>query len=120
MRDNTDKFINLKEGNASGAPTQAGTEFVPPNMDMIADYVDWRAQHPSDDLMTQLDLGVAPPAPLNELTNPSGLARPQVPEPAHRTVRHHDAPICMQCGVQMVPAGSCHACPSCGNTSGCS
>jgi len=31
-----------------------------------------------------------------------------------------DAPICMQCGVHMHRAGSCHACPSCGNTSGCS
>jgi ribonucleoside-diphosphate reductase alpha chain len=31
-----------------------------------------------------------------------------------------DAPMCMQCGVNMVRAGSCHACPSCGNTSGCS
>ena len=27
---------------------------------------------------------------------------------------------CMQCGVQMQRAGSCHACPSCGTTSGCS
>ena len=35
-------------------------------------------------------------------------------------VRHSDAPMCMQCGVQMVRAGSCHACPSCGSTSGCS
>ncbi|WP_208029604.1 vitamin B12-dependent ribonucleotide reductase [Rhabdothermincola sediminis] len=35
-------------------------------------------------------------------------------------VRHSDAPMCMQCGVQMVRAGSCHACPSCGTTSGCS
>jgi len=31
-----------------------------------------------------------------------------------------DAPICMQCGVQMQRAGSCFACPSCGSTSGCS
>ncbi|HUF33683.1 MAG TPA: vitamin B12-dependent ribonucleotide reductase [Acidimicrobiales bacterium] len=31
-----------------------------------------------------------------------------------------DAPICMLCGVQMQRAGSCHACPSCGSTSGCS
>jgi ribonucleoside-diphosphate reductase alpha chain len=37
--------------------------------------------------------------------------------PAQRT---SDAPMCMQCGVQMQRAGSCHACPSCGNTSGCS
>ncbi len=34
--------------------------------------------------------------------------------------RKSDAPMCMQCGVQMNRAGSCHACPSCGNTSGCS
>jgi ribonucleoside-diphosphate reductase alpha chain len=31
-----------------------------------------------------------------------------------------DAPMCMTCGVQMIRAGSCHACPSCGSTSGCS
>jgi ribonucleoside-diphosphate reductase alpha chain len=30
------------------------------------------------------------------------------------------APICMQCGITMQRAGSCHACPECGNTSGCS
>ncbi len=30
------------------------------------------------------------------------------------------APLCMQCGVQMVRSGSCHACPECGSTSGCS
>jgi ribonucleoside-diphosphate reductase alpha chain len=34
--------------------------------------------------------------------------------------RAADAPMCMQCGVHMVRAGSCHACPSCGTTSGCS
>jgi ribonucleoside-diphosphate reductase alpha chain len=33
---------------------------------------------------------------------------------------HSDAPYCYQCGVQMQRAGSCHACPSCGTTSGCS
>jgi hypothetical protein len=43
-------------------------------------------------------------------------------EPATTTteIRHSDAPMCMQCGVQMIRAGSCHACPSCGTTSGCS
>ncbi len=29
-------------------------------------------------------------------------------------------PFCGTCGVQMHPAGSCFACPSCGSTSGCS
>jgi ribonucleoside-diphosphate reductase alpha chain len=36
------------------------------------------------------------------------------------SAQHSDAPYCMQCGVQMQRAGSCHACPSCGSTSGCS
>jgi ribonucleoside-diphosphate reductase alpha chain len=31
-----------------------------------------------------------------------------------------NAPLCMKCGIQMQRAGSCHACPSCGTTSGCS
>ena len=35
-------------------------------------------------------------------------------------VRDVNAPLCMQCGIQMQRAGSCHACPSCGTTSGCS
>jgi ribonucleoside-diphosphate reductase alpha chain len=41
---------------------------------------------------------------------------PRIAPPA----AHSDAPFCMTCGVQMVRAGSCHACPSCGSTSGCS
>ena len=36
------------------------------------------------------------------------------------SVAESDAPYCFQCGVQMQRAGSCHACPSCGTTSGCS
>jgi ribonucleoside-diphosphate reductase alpha chain len=43
---------------------------------------------------------------------PSNVIRPRV--------TNIDAPLCMQCGVQMQRAGSCHACPSCGSTSGCS
>jgi ribonucleoside-diphosphate reductase alpha chain len=46
----------------------------------------------------------------------------QAQSPAVRpvTASSSDAPYCMQCGVQMQRAGSCHACPSCGTTSGCS
>ena len=47
-------------------------------------------------------------------------AKVPAPGPAPKAPRYSDAPICMQCGVQMQRAGSCHACPSCGNTSGCS
>ena len=62
------------------------------------------------DLAHSMELGLAPKAPNNDNTNPAGVAK----------VRHSDAPMCMQCGVQMNRAGSCHACPSCGSTSGCS
>lgn len=65
-----------------------------------------------DEFAAQLELGTAPAAPNNDVTNPGGVARP--------AVRQSDAPMCMQCGVQMQRAGSCHACPSCGSTSGCS
>jgi ribonucleoside-diphosphate reductase alpha chain len=47
-------------------------------------------------------------------------ALPMVEQTATAPVSHSDAPYCMQCGVQMQRAGSCHACPSCGSTSGCS
>jgi ribonucleoside-diphosphate reductase alpha chain len=70
------------------------------------------------ELLTQLDLGVAPAAPNNDITNPSGASRPT--EIISKSARQSDAPMCMQCGVQMIRAGSCHACPSCGSTSGCS
>src|SRR5262245_6295356 len=52
----------------------------------------------------------------------SDLAREMeaAPAPVPPTRRQSDAPMCMQCGVQMQRAGSCFACPSCGSTSGCS
>ena len=59
------------------------------------------------ELASQMELGLAP-------------ATPEDNTPARGIVRHSDAPMCMQCGVQMIRAGSCHACPSCGSTSGCS
>ncbi|MBA3282387.1 MAG: vitamin B12-dependent ribonucleotide reductase [Acidimicrobiia bacterium] len=56
-------------------------------------------------------------AGVTDLTEP---ARRRTPPQVKPTVQHSDAPYCMQCGVQMQRAGSCHACPSCGSTSGCS
>jgi ribonucleoside-diphosphate reductase alpha chain len=89
--------------------TRTGTEIV----------ADPKSVPSVDELATQLELGVAPAAPNNDITNPQGIVRAAeiTPKPM---VRHSDAPMCMQCGVQMNRAGSCHACPSCGSTSGCS
>ena len=65
----------------------------------------------ASELAQQLELGTAPPAPASDHSPSGGTARP---------VYKSDAPMCMQCGVQMQRAGACHACPSCGSTSGCS
>ncbi len=44
----------------------------------------------------------------------------QPPRPAAPHARQVDTVICHVCGDIMQRAGSCHACPSCGATSGCS
>jgi ribonucleoside-diphosphate reductase alpha chain len=65
------------------------------------------------------DVAADPPSVESAMT----LLAEEEPGPVTPTgpkVRQSDAPYCMQCGVQMQPAGSCHACPSCGTTSGCS
>jgi ribonucleoside-diphosphate reductase alpha chain len=60
-----------------------------------------------------------PPDPPS-IESASALAAQLESVPTPISVKAHDAPMCMQCGVQMMRAGSCHACPSCGTTSGCS
>ncbi len=46
------------------------------------------------------------------------VAKMEAEAPAQ--VKAPDAPMCMQCGHQMVRSGACHVCQSCGTTSGCS
>ena len=72
-----------------------------------------------------LDAGPGAGAETEMLPMPSATPMPAVAgEPPVVELRHSmiesDAPYCFQCGVQMQRAGSCHACPSCGTTSGCS
>jgi ribonucleoside-diphosphate reductase alpha chain len=53
--------------------------------------------------------GESPPSALGQVTPPDAPLGTAA-----------DAPLCMQCGVQMTRAGSCYACQECGSTSGCS
>jgi ribonucleoside-diphosphate reductase alpha chain len=57
------------------------------------------------------------PAPAADATGQTVLPIEQ-PKPVDDV--HGNAPMCYQCGVTMVRAGSCHCCPQCGATSGCS
>src|SRR5262245_21249755 len=72
----------------------------------------------ANELATQIELGLVSEGPATEQIRITPSAPP--PPSATPTTRASDAPICMQCGVQMARAGSCYACPSCGSTSGCS
>jgi cytochrome P450 len=49
IRDHLDEGLRLEEGKEGTFDTDGLN-----SPDLFADYVDWRAQHPSDDLMTQL------------------------------------------------------------------
>ena len=50
IRDNSNESIMLKDGEFGGVRE----DLFENSYEMFADYIDWRAQHPSDDLMTQL------------------------------------------------------------------
>ncbi len=50
IRDNTDASIGLKEGSFQSVSAASFENAY----QLFAEYIDWRAEHPSDDLMTQL------------------------------------------------------------------
>jgi ribonucleoside-diphosphate reductase alpha chain len=83
--------------------TSTGTEIAP----------DPKSVPSAGELAAQMAAGTVPLTP-EDNTGARGIVRPS------SQVRASDAPMCMQCGVQMIRSGSCHACPSCGSTSGCS
>ncbi len=60
---------------------------------------------------------VVAPAPVVAVAAPAAPAAASASAPK---LSSHDAPMCFTCGVTMHRAGSCHVCPSCGTTSGCS
>src|SRR5688572_17852417 len=89
--------------------TRQGTDIPadPPSLDASSPLLDDLSSAPKEPSLLER-AGVTDPAP----AKPSAVVAPKA--------SHSDAPYCMQCGVQMQRAGSCHACPSCGSTSGCS
>jgi ribonucleoside-diphosphate reductase alpha chain len=51
---------------------------------------------------------------------PAGSARSSMEVVEAKLGHAADAPLCLNCGTKMRPAGSCYACEGCGSTSGCS
>lgn len=62
-------------------------------------------------------LPVMSPAPIEDAI---GQQRLPVDDPSPVDDIYGDAPMCAACGHVMQRAGSCHVCPGCGTTSGCS
>jgi len=70
----------------------------------------------------------APVEKATDVIDPTDAAEKPAPAPAHSSTElleiitgsSADAPLCMNCGTKMRPAGSCFVCEGCGSTSGCS
>ncbi|MGN6692956.1 MAG: vitamin B12-dependent ribonucleotide reductase, partial [Aquihabitans sp.] len=90
--------------NVQGTDLASDPKSIPSASELEIELADGPADQPS--LLDRA--GVTDPTPAKDLpqTQPKAVTS--------------DAPYCYQCGVQMQRAGSCHACPSCGSTSGCS
>ena len=57
---------------------------------------------------------------LEEATVETSIGAEPIPDPpSSGTATLSDAPLCATCGDQMVRAGTCYSCRSCGSTSGC-
>jgi ribonucleoside-diphosphate reductase alpha chain len=66
-----------------------------------------------------------PQQPETHQTERIASADPSAPHSSTELVeaqqgRSADAPLCLNCGTKMRPAGSCYVCEGCGSTSGCS
>ena len=58
---------------------------------------------------------LAPPPGMAATSDPNAMAAS-----ARTRFTTDDAPSCSECGMLMVPNGSCYKCVNCGSTSGCS
>ena len=54
-----------------------------------------------------------------QLSMGSEISKSIAAGPLEQRINRSDAPLCHTCGDQMIRAGSCYSCRSCGSTSGC-
>ncbi len=108
-----DKFINTRF-EPSGFTGNPEIPYAKSVLDYIARWLGGKFISP-DYLAVPAQAAVAP-APV-----PTGLAaRPESHLRAPVAATLDDAPSCPECGMLMVPNGSCYKCINCGSTSGCS
>jgi ribonucleoside-diphosphate reductase alpha chain len=79
-----------------------------------------RTAAPETDLDAEADQDLADPVVAETATAAPAGVRSSTELLESLTGSSADAPLCMNCGTKMRPAGSCFVCEGCGSTSGCS
>jgi ribonucleoside-diphosphate reductase alpha chain len=127
------KFINMRFEPA-GMTDDAEVKFASSIVDymfrrLAIEYLPAETRHAMNiytmqERTAQLDAGYPSTGAPSVDAEPKADAEGQIvlPVEPQRPVddNYSNAPMCYQCGVSMVRAGSCHCCPQCGTTSGCS
>ena len=100
-------------------------EYAPVNIESDKDFSDDIPEEDGEKVDPEIEAELDNPETLEKVTKPEVKA--ESAGAPHSTAElmaskgvSDDAPICMNCGVKMRPAGSCHICELCGSTSGCS
>jgi ribonucleoside-diphosphate reductase alpha chain len=125
------KYVNMKfepSGMTDDADLRIATSLVDYIFRRLAlDYLSYAEREELGVHSTSERIQPTLPEVVEQSTPTVGLSQPALigfadPDdaPPMMGVREHDAPLCYQCGNVMQRAGSCHVCPSCGATSGCS
>ncbi len=78
-----------------------------------------------DELAQSVPVEKPPHQPDDQAPARNSAAGPSAPHSSTELIEAHqgrsaDAPLCLNCGTKMRPAGSCYVCEGCGSTSGCS
>ncbi len=105
-------ILSVQERSAvlAGEDPAAGADEVDP--DEMAQSVPVETAHPQHPADPQAERASAATSPASPHSSTELIEAQQG--------RSADAPLCLNCGTKMRPAGSCYVCEGCGSTSGCS
>jgi len=124
-----EKFINMRF-EPSGITDDPEVKFTPSLVDYIfrrlaIEYLPTEVREDlgiftTDERRQALDAGEGVGASAPPQADAEGQGVLPVAQGSGSVDAHRNAPMCFQCGVTMMRSGSCHLCPQCGSTSGCS
>jgi ribonucleoside-diphosphate reductase alpha chain len=114
-----DKLINTRF-EPSGFTSNAQIRMVTSVLDYIGRWLGGKFIS-AEYLKLNGEMAAAPtPAPVPTAVDPALMARATEAIVTRPRDEQEGAPTCSECGMLMVPNGSCYKCENCGSTSGCS